>query len=374
MLQASALSDKNQGGATGKTLLVHIGDHKTGSTSIQAAFALGQVKFPDHKVIYPARMAHNYLQRHVRSFLKGNVLKGRKPNAPGLGELSQKVRDTDADFILLSAEAFEGMPPRMIQKTIQHFFADHVDEIRVIAYVRPHAARTLSSFAEQSKLGMISGDLEAYAAQTKKGGRFVYQPRFKSWRDAFGEQFTLRPMIRGALRNGSVVDDFICHSFGEIPYSLGEISSENESLGVEDLVLLRLLQSMVAKRHESTKSVLGWELARMMGQHARTTSPHKLKLHRSLAEDLRGFYLQDAQAMDAEFFDGKPLLETELNNSVATACDHPQSFDVAEYYSPDEIRSMRVLMSTVNGMMNNETGKWGEFFHRRRELAGKRAK
>ena len=43
----------------GKTLIVHVGDHKTGSTSIPNAFASGRVTLPGHSVLYPGNLDHN---------------------------------------------------------------------------------------------------------------------------------------------------------------------------------------------------------------------------------------------------------------------------------------------------------------------------
>mgnify|MGYP000498255412 CR=1 FL=1 len=45
-----------------KTLVFHIGDHKTGSTSIQYAFAADRVALENRSVLYPARINSNRLR------------------------------------------------------------------------------------------------------------------------------------------------------------------------------------------------------------------------------------------------------------------------------------------------------------------------
>lgn len=50
-----------------RRLVIHIGDHKTGSTSVQYAFAQKAVTLEGQTVFYPTKLSHNYLRKPVKA-------------------------------------------------------------------------------------------------------------------------------------------------------------------------------------------------------------------------------------------------------------------------------------------------------------------
>lgn len=352
-----------------KTLIFHIGDHKTGSTSIQLAFAKRLIKLQGNSVFYPAALAMNVLEKQCIAYSNATTPQARKKAARPFQKLAAQIRETDASFTLISAEALENVPASLLRKIVDTFFADCADEIRVIAYVRPHAARITSSYSERVKIGaplVLRNTLDEFAARKQVKGGFVYAPRFAAWREHFGGAFTLRPMIRSQLHQGDVVSDFIHHAFGGIPFTITGDSQANESLCLEDLMRLKVLQRHL-KADRDLRLKIGWEFSRLTGQlpppHQRT----KLQLHKSLAEDIRTTYLADARNMDREFFGGKPLLENELHAAVEKAIPAPQSTDPADYLSGSELRSLELMSGMIAGLLEEPSVAWPAFLHAKRE-------
>lgn len=356
-------------GARRKVLLFHIGDHKTGTTSVQAAFATGRVKFADHTVFYPARMDHNYLPGMFRQyFLTGEMGKGQ-PGRPGLAAMPAAIRDADSDFTLVSGEQFEGMRPELFQQVIDARFAGLADEIRVICYLRPHAGRILSEFTELTKVGFFSGTPEQYHHKALEEGKFLYAPRMRDWKNVFGDAFIIRPVIRSELASGSVVDDLIRSGFGEAPYELLPGADANEALCLEDLALLRHLQDRLKRRQRGPwlRLEIGWDIAATLGAHARPGGGTKIRLHKALAEAIGDSYGQDARALDTEFFGGRPLFRSALAESVDSALPEPQSHDVESHFSATELRGLTVMAETLDGMLDGPKGlMWREFLWRKR--------
>ncbi len=353
-----------------KTLIIHIGDHKTGSTSIQTAFAKQQVRLAGRTVCYPAKISHNMLKPHCRAYAMPDRPKMRRKAIAVFEKLAGKIRASDADFCLISAEAFETVPPGVLHDIVMRFFAPAADEIRVVGYVRPHAGRLLSSFAERTKIGLrdiMSGTLDSFHASMLADRRLFYHPRFSALRELFGDAFLLRPMIRSELYHGSVVDDFVRHAFGVADFEITGNGQANESLVLEDLMRLKVLQSHLEGRQpHRPRHALGWEFARVVAHLPPPRSRSRLRLHRTLAQDLHEAYLEDARAMDRDFFDGRPLLEGELDAALAGAVEEPQSVDPVDYLSESDMRSLSILSEIIAGMLENEGRKWPLFFYGKR--------
>ena len=351
-----------------KTLIFHIGDHKTGSTSIQLAFAKRRVSLKDHSLFYPAKLASNMLGDQFKAYYKADTPEAREDASILMRNLARKIRKSNADFVLVSAEAFEGVPAAIFKDVFDTFFADTADEIRFFCYVRPHSARITSTFAERTKIGgprVMASSLESYATHLKGTREFFYLKRFEAWHAAFGDRFHLRPMIRDQLYRKSVVDDFIHHAFGGIDFEISGTDAANESLCLDDLMRLKVLQTMY-QGPRKMRLRLGWEMARIVGTLPPPKTTSKLRLHRSLAEDIRDTYMDDARAMDEMFFGGTPMLENELYTAVEKAQDQPQSTDPADYFPESELRSLELLSTLIISMLEHDQVNWPEFLHSKR--------
>ena len=348
-----------------KTLIFHIGDHKTGSTSIQAAFARNKVTLKNRTIFYPAKLAHNYLKESFKAYSRPQRKAAHKKAIATFENLAGRIETARADFCLISGESFEGVDPAVFHAIVTRYFAEAADDIRVVAYVRPHAARLLSSFCERLKNGnaRAMGDtLDTFFTHTSKNRRFHYLPRFSAWRDAFGDQFILRPFVRDQLYQGSVVADFIRHGFAQEDFRIEEVDHANQSLCLEDLMRLKVLQSQHAKHPHKLNHALGWEAARLLGTLPAPQTRTRLGLHKALARNIHSTYLQDARAMDQRFFDAKPLLETELTHAVDHATEAAQSLDPSAWLGAGEMRSLTVLATLIGNMTRADPGKWVAFW------------
>lgn len=350
-----------------KVLIVHIGDHKTGSTSIQLAFAKGLVTLKGHSLCYPAKLASNVLGGQLRAYDTAATPEARAEAAKPFQALAQRIRTADADFTLISAEELEGVAPRLLQDVLSSYFADLADEVRIVAYVRPHAARITSSYAERIKIGIprvLGSSLEEFGSQKIASKGFVYTPRFTELRRVFGDQFLLRPMIRDQLYKGDVVEDFIHHAFRGLDYEIAADDAANESLCLEDLMRLKVLHQIVDR--PNLRHRLGWEFSRLLGHLPPPPSRSKLKLHKSLADKIHTFYLKDARAMDEAFFGGAPLMESELHTAVKTAIPEAQSCDPAAHLSPAEMHTLTLMSQMVAELLKAPAVDWPAFLHDKR--------
>ncbi|WP_204115930.1 hypothetical protein [Shimia biformata] len=343
---------------TGK-LILHVGDHKTGSTSIQYALAAGRVTPEGKTLYYPAQLAHNYLRKSFDAA-------GRGEAAAPLAQLARQISGLHADFTVISGEDLEGVSPDKARAVWDRHFSQCAQSMQVIAYVRPHAARVLSSCVEQIKIGLFHDHrIEDFLDRVQQNGRFIYAPRFGRWHSAFGADFTLRPMIRAELHQGSVVEDFLQATLDGTPYRLDQVTAANESLPLRDLMIVRLIQDRVRDIPREHRLALGWAVARHLGT-APGASDEKLRIHKGLARRMAEVYMTDARDMDGTFFDGRPLLQTELEKTVDQAPETAQSLRPEDHFSADEIRDLVALANLISEMMHNKRQPWPKHFRETR--------
>ena len=350
-----------------KTLILHIGDHKTGSTSIQYAFAGKRVKLAGHRVRYPGKLSHNSLRGQLKALSQKG--KARDQAEATFEKLANGFTSSNADILLLSAESLDGADPQQVKDMVDRFFGPIIDQLRIAAYVRPHAPRILSSFATQTKSGRFTGTLQEFHHSMLDKGRLMYLPRFLQWRETFGDAFHLRPMVRKRLVNGSVLDDFITHMMGCDDYQIAALPPANPSLPLRDLMRLKMMHACLGSLDRADRHSLGWEFQRFATPQADTTPQPKLALHHALAEDIRTAYAADAEAMDQAFFGGEAILRPDLDQAVEKAIPEALSVDPADYFSPEEIRSLTALSNLTATLVRHKPAKWRAHLKQKRVAA-----
>lgn len=333
-----------------KSLIVHIGDHKTGSTAIQNALASG-------RIVDSTREVH-YLSSPPGSLPNQNFLFNALRNKPQRSAMAHtrsmfaEIRRSDAPVSVISAEVLERVPAEAFAELLQRELRGAVDDVRIVAYCRPHLSRALSLFAEQSKIGVNVGPLDEFVRRMQKKSRLTYHPRFAAWREQFGDGLTVRPFVRDHLFNRSVVEDFAREAFGPGASVSDETepAGDNRSLGLVDLVTVRFVQSHLDLKRRSMRMNLGRELAKQLGDAAAADAT-PLLLDRATAERLARVCRDDAQAMDADFFGAAGLFEAALELPSDKLTEVAQSLDPSDHFSADEIRRLEGVANALGDLV-----------------------
>lgn len=353
-----------------RTLIFHIGDHKTGTTSIQTALATGRVFVNGRKPFYSADMAHNYVVKHFKTLSKNPA--GGGVARKNVEALANAVADATENVCVISAEAFEDIDPLVFRSIAHAHFGRSFDDVRVVGYVRPHAQRIVSSFAEQTKIGVFLEDLTSFSEKVSRKKRFDYYPRLAAWRDALGDTFVIRPFVRNALHQGSVVHDLMHSALGDVDIAVEEGDKQNESASLEDLLRIKYIhQEMgeIGKSPQKFRHSFGWLISHLLDDLPRSATRTKIGLHRDLAERTRARYLKDARRVDQEFFGGTPHLEEGLDKALEEAIDAPQPSDPRAFFSGSELRSLDLTVSLARIMLQNGKEPWPSFLRQVRVRA-----
>lgn len=334
-----------------KELIIHLGDRKTGSTSIQAALASKSWSCASAQLIYPSRSNHNSLANAIRGEKTGMSLSDR------VARLRRRLLSSDAEFGVISAEDFEVVSPSDLSTFLRNYLPEFLPRLRLIAYIRPHAERLLSSFTERLKKGARYSSPTQLHRDFLSKGFLNYAPRMRKWRDTFGEKILFKPFVRSSFNKQDVVSDFLRFVFRDHSFTLdSNFRPRNESLCLEDLVMLRkvhtiLCQHFGSELNSSTLKSFGRRMAIILASSG--ASGTKPQLHRGLVEEIISSYSDDAVTVDHEFFTGSPMFSA-LQEYREKCVEEEQSLSVEDYFSQEAIRYMTCWTEFIGQIMASD--------------------
>lgn len=334
-----------------REIVFHLGDCKTGTTSIQSVLASQAWQSAAAQICYPARFNNIPLAKTL------SVESEKKFRSKRFQALLKDFESSDADIGVVSAEHFEFVDPKVLKSAIEEYLPDYVGRIRLVAYVRPHADRLVSTFAERSKKGLFNKPLAGMHDKLIEDGLLFYTARFNAWREAFGDSFTLRPFLRDALHQGDVVQDFFRFVFSGADFTVTQPTQQNESLSVADVAMMRRLHSRIrslgggGKPLRQAQQALGWYLSDILASLPAVEGAEKPRLHRELAHKVVEAYSADAEMLDNQFFDGRPLMKQALAAAPKKAVEAPQSFRAVDHFSAAELRLIEAWAQLISRMI-----------------------
>jgi hypothetical protein len=209
-----------------RELILHVGMHKTGTTSIQRSLhglPVKGVRYVDlghanHSNLITAAFSDvpdkpGHHARHLVSAKKVQAVRERT-----LRMLDAELSRTDVDKFVISGEGIVKLRPPAVED-LRDKLLTYVDRVHVFAYMREPVGFSTSALQQRVKGGMADYELPQ-PEYRKKFARFI---------DVFGaSNVTGRPFAKERLKDGSVVVDF-CDLWG-IPFDPAREVRSNESL------------------------------------------------------------------------------------------------------------------------------------------------
>lgn len=179
--------------------IIHIGMPRTGSTSFQTLLATLRPRLAGIGLLYPElALPGAHAGADVNHQPLGEALDGRRPRAeraPSLERLSDALRATDADTVILSYEDFAVQKPRFrVPATLREVFARHGFAMETAMVVKPPFEQLNSAYAHRAQLVVEPRDFRAFGRAHWHSGRFDYAGLIAPWRTACGGRVTAIPL------------------------------------------------------------------------------------------------------------------------------------------------------------------------------------
>lgn len=239
-----------------KTIL-HIGNIKTGTSSIQQVFAKNRKELAKQATLYPQTPGE-----HVHLLLPAFFQKGPKgkrlfqqfaatnKNYSDFNDflkrfssdLTEEIEQVSPDKLILSSEhlsqIFTDENAGEIVRSIIRYFEIFSNDIEVVFYAREQASLVASHYSTVIKNGSTSETLEAFWAKNKH--LYDYEAMLKPWLNALPKgAMKFRIYSRENLYGGDILADF-SHLTGVDTQDFSMVGSNaNRSLSHEMMMLMR---------------------------------------------------------------------------------------------------------------------------------------
>lgn len=231
-----------------KKVYLHVGSHKTGTTSIQKSCRLNKELLKQQGVDYftKGRGGVELSQRFLGHWLnKGKVITPHESNVTieDLDELVSLIEQTDCEKVIISDENLSWIfDEAEIEKISQKFKSSF--DFYVVFYIRRQDELAISHLAEAAKHGGGGGHARSHyltcgkSLPMKNGDSYYYRyldfyRKINAWASHTGIQNVIvRVFNKNTLLNGDVVDDFYS-SIGVDSSSFARFQDSNVSMGFE---------------------------------------------------------------------------------------------------------------------------------------------
>ena len=198
-----------------KKLFIHIGSHKTGTSSIQ--------RFLFENKLYLSQSDYVYFDQHhdggrdstAGTWINTENTRYTEPRIKNIERLARKLGNLQENNVVISSEMFSWLFHADELKRFRMLLNNYFNEIKVIAYLRRQDLQLISHHQQGSKgpvpASYFYGNEEtALPTYSKHFDKYLdYNSRIGIWGDAFeDENIIIRVFEKEKLAKGDAVIDF----------------------------------------------------------------------------------------------------------------------------------------------------------------------
>ncbi len=195
-------------------IYIHIGLHKTGTTSIQATFFKNRQKLLAHGInylplgenhsviLYPLFISAPHRYRPNRLAGIDTIEKAAKKNAATERTLRRALQSNRCGSIVISGEDLSQLPRQGLRR-LKDMLALHAARFRVIVYIRDPYSAVTSMFQQRLRRGQTAEEIIAVPPRP-------HYPRIGAAIEVFGrENVDIRKFDPARLVDGDLIADFL---------------------------------------------------------------------------------------------------------------------------------------------------------------------
>lgn len=220
------------------TFILHIGRHKSGTSSLQAYLATHPERLAAEGIVYPRAGRQGIAHHALAGVLQQRSMREDPQRAQDTLQqfrldLGRELAGSTAQRVLLSSEAFQNARASDVAQAFDP------SDSSVVVYLREQADYVVSSYQQVVHARQHAGPLAAYA----EAPPVDYDQFLAGWRAAWpARSLQVGVYARQALLRGNMIDDFFARLGIEVDAS-DEPQDRNPSIGGALLELKRLLNA-----------------------------------------------------------------------------------------------------------------------------------
>ncbi|TVQ85279.1 MAG: hypothetical protein EA400_16150 [Chromatiaceae bacterium] len=216
-----------------RTLYLHIGTPKTGTTALQWFFARNAVWLASRGLDYPDIGRVGDCHHRIGASIYPEAERPyyiRYADTETLARYGRRLAGLDGDVLISSELLWHGFVAQLLRRAWGDL------DVRVIAYVRPQDHYIASRYNQEVK-SLYAGSLADYLSE--KVHILDYRRAFlEAWANEWGQdRIIVRPYERDQFHRGSIIDDFLHHAIGWSVSAACELPSDDLNPGLSPAVL-----------------------------------------------------------------------------------------------------------------------------------------
>jgi hypothetical protein len=186
-------------------LFLHIGTHKTGSTSLQNRLHTSREALLKHGILYP-ETGLSGTAHHELAWKAGLGARDWDPDylSRSFRAIATEAEQLGVDTVVLSSEEFSSVRKVKAFQELSELF-----DVRVVAYLRKQDRYLESTYNQHVRMydKRFSGSVYQFALAFNFYDRFNYRRLFKHWESFFGEdKIIVRPYGTELVERDTCID------------------------------------------------------------------------------------------------------------------------------------------------------------------------
>lgn len=307
-----------------KSLILHIGRHKSGTSSLQHFLSDNQELLKSQGWLYPSSMRAKQPAHHdlARVFNPNQFNKASKHEQSKLRVQLNDFRDEveHHDNVIVSSENFQNLMPA----TLVEEFAGV--ELVVVVYLREIVSYFLSSYAQAIKANKLTMSPQEYE---EKIFRAKYYTHIRLWQNAFPQaNFVVRLFKREHLEAGDIRLDFV-RATGlsekcDLSKAIFRQHDENPSITGELLEFKRFINAYPFEAVINPKNL--YSILNEIALY-QASKEHKTTVTTRLKQSLLSRYREEAEKTEKQFNLGRNVLFDHSFPEENSRLDSIESFE-----------------------------------------------
>lgn len=178
-----------------KTVYIHIGAHKTATTSVQSYLSHHAPRLASNGILYPDTCRYHFGHHRIGFALKEQIDPSRQDRPEFETEIAELRREIDASTahtVIVSSEALFVLPQHALDRLKQALTGYHVE---VIAFVRRQDSYLVSLYNQlvQGADDTFTAPLSDFVENPRSIAREIsFAPHIERWQNTFGRVHLFR--------------------------------------------------------------------------------------------------------------------------------------------------------------------------------------